>query len=167
MKEIETLYSAYKDDVFRYLYSLTRDTSLSEDLMQDTFVKAILSIHRFRRDCTVKTWLLSIARKLWMQNLRWKKAHREVSAMLIVPTLTDSVETFLDTQMEQKIIDRVHALLLERDDMTRKVMHMRFEGCSYGEIGQGLGISESSARVIFFRTKGWLKVKLKEEKLLE
>ena len=45
MKEIEPLSSDYKDDVFRYLYTLTHDTSLSEDLMQDAFVEAILHIH--------------------------------------------------------------------------------------------------------------------------
>lgn len=167
MKEIETLYSDYKDDVFRYLYTLTHDTSLSEDLMQDTFVEAILSIHRFRGDSTVKTWLFSIARKLWLQNLRKKKPHADVEDMMTVPMLTDFVENLLDAQMEQAILARVHTLLSEKDATTREVMQKRFAGCSYAEIGQALHISENSARVLFFRTRNFLRTVLKEENLIE
>ena len=167
MKEIETLYSDYKDDVFRYLYTLTHDTSLSEDLMQDTFVEAILSIHRFRGDSTVKTWLFSIARKLWLQNLRKKKPHADVEDMMTVPMLTDFVENLLDAQMEQAILARVHTLLSEMNNTTQEVMRKRFAGCSYAEIGQALHISESSARVLFFRTRNYLRTVLKEENLIE
>ena len=167
MKEIETLYSEYKDDVFRYLYALTHNASFSEDLMQDTFVEAILSIHRFRGDSTVKTWLFSIARKLWLQEMRKKKPHAHVDDLMTIPMLTDFVETMVDAQMEQAIIARVHTLLSEKDDVTKEVMRKRFAGCSYAEIGQALRISESSARVIFFRTKNYLKTALKEENLIE
>ena len=167
MKEIEALYSAYKDDVYRYLIALTHDPSLSEDIMQDTFVEAILSIHRFRGDSSVKTWLLSIARKLWIRDLRRRRPHMDLSEAGILPALTDFADAILDAEVEQKIIQRVHALLGERSETEQAVMRMRFAGCSYAAIGQALHISESSARVLFFRTRNALKSILKEEHLIE
>ena len=47
MNSIEDLYLEYKQDVFNYLLSLTHDPALSEDLLSETFVKAIYSIGGF------------------------------------------------------------------------------------------------------------------------
>lgn len=67
MEEIEKLYMDYKDDVYRYLVSLTKNPDLSEDLLSETFVSAISSISNFKGQSSVKTWLFSIARNMWLQ----------------------------------------------------------------------------------------------------
>lgn len=59
---IKKIYEEYKKDVFVYLVSLTNDTCLSEDLVSETFLSAIKSIHRFKGESSIKTWLFSIAR---------------------------------------------------------------------------------------------------------
>lgn len=71
--EIEQLYRKYRKDIFKHLFWLTHDPHLSEDLLQETFLQAIRSIRGYRGDCTVKTWLFSIARHLWIGYLRKKK----------------------------------------------------------------------------------------------
>ena len=43
---IQQLYEAYGKELFLYLYSLCRNRELSQDLLQETYVKAILSLHR-------------------------------------------------------------------------------------------------------------------------
>ena len=76
---VEELYRIYKQDVYGYLLSLTRDPSLAEDLLSETFLKAIQSLPKFRGDSTSKTWLLGIARNLWLQELRRRRKTVEYS----------------------------------------------------------------------------------------
>lgn len=84
MKQIETLYFEYKQDIYSYLLSLTHDPTLSEDLLSETFVKAIFSIGNFKGNSSIKTWLFGIARHLWLKNLRKDRPAVEYSDLLDV-----------------------------------------------------------------------------------
>ena len=50
MKKFEDIYVDYFDIVYRYLYCLTRNKDLAEDLAQDTFFKAIRKIDTFKKE---------------------------------------------------------------------------------------------------------------------
>lgn len=70
---IKKLYEKYKQDVFGYLISLTHNPTLSEDLTSETFLSAIKSLPNFKGNSDIKTWLFSIARHKWYENLRKEK----------------------------------------------------------------------------------------------
>ncbi|WP_410495721.1 sigma-70 family RNA polymerase sigma factor [Cellulosilyticum sp. ST5] len=159
MLEIEQLYQMYKEDVFRYLVSLTHNPALSEDLLSEIFVIAIRRIGTYRGDASIKTWLFGIARNVWLQQLRRQNKDIDSSALFEI-YVTDGIEqAFID----KEIIKRINELLGEKDERTKQISYMRAEGYAFAEIGKKLGISENSARVIEFRTKRWLKEKLLEE----
>ena len=162
MKQIEKLYFEYKQDIYNYLLSLTHDPTLSEDLLSETFVKAIFSVGNFKGNSSIKTWLFGIARHLWLQNLRKDKPMVEYSDLLDV-YVTDS--TF-DSVITKQIADKVYELLKTKDERTQKIISMRINGISYYEISEKIGISENSARVIDFRIKKWLKSVLEREELI-
>ncbi|MFH1215056.1 MAG: RNA polymerase sigma factor, partial [Pseudomonadota bacterium] len=48
------------DALFRYAYSRTMNRHLAEDLVQETFLAALVSLKTFRGDSSLKTWLVSI-----------------------------------------------------------------------------------------------------------
>jgi RNA polymerase sigma-70 factor (ECF subfamily) len=162
VKKIEKLYLEYRQDIYNYLLSITHNPNLSEDLLSETFVKAIFSIGRFKGNSSIKTWLFSIARHLWLQNLRKDKPTVEYSDLLEL-YVTDS--TF-DSFYTKQIADRVSELLKMKDSQIQKVVNMRVEGISYNEISEKIGVSESSARVIDFRAKKWIKSILEKEGLI-
>lgn len=162
MKQIEKLYLEYKQDIYNYLLSITHNPTLSEDLLSETFVKAIYSIGNFRGDSSIKTWLFSIARHIWMQNLRKDKPTVEYSELLEI-YVSDSI---LDCCITRQIADRVRELLETKGEQVQKVVNMRIRGISYHEISIEVGVSENSARVIDFRTKKWLKSILEKEELI-
>ena len=162
MKQIEKLYFEYKQDIYNYLLSITHDPTLSEDILSETFVKAILSISNFKGNSPIKTWLFGIARHLWLQNLRKDKPMVEYSDLLDV-YVTDS--TF-DSVITKQIADKVYELLKTKDERTQKIISMRINGISYYKISEKIGISENSARVIDFRIKKWLKSVLEREELI-
>jgi len=161
VKQIENLYILYKQDIYNYLLSLTHNQTLSEDLLSETFVNAIRSIESFKGQSSVKTWLFSIARNLWLQKIRKEKHTVEYNDLLEL-YVSDSIAERLITK-ETAI--RIKNLLLEKDDRTQKIVNMRVEGYSFGEIAQEVNISESSARVIDFRVKKWIKAILEKEGL--
>lgn len=60
MKEIHELYELYHDLLMKYALGLTRDYNSAEELVQETFYKAIMAIHKFRGDCQISVWLCQI-----------------------------------------------------------------------------------------------------------
>ena len=161
---MDELYRTYKNDLFRYLVSLTHDPSAAEDLLSETFLQALQSLQSFRGQATEKTWLFGIARNVWLQSLRSKMRGRtvEYSDMLglyLEDTLTDAVAN-------KALLHRIGELLGQADERSRTVLTLRVQGLPYAEIAEKCGISEGSARVIDFRTKQKLKETLKKEGLL-
>ena len=121
----------------------------------------VKSIGTFRGEADIKTWLFSIARHEWYDYLRKKNRQIRTEA------LTDFYES-MDFGPEakyhfQEVIERIYRLLEQEPERTRDIVLMRLDGYSFYEIGQKFGISESSARVIDFRTKEKLRKILKKE----
>ncbi|MFZ7133460.1 MAG: RNA polymerase sigma factor [Eubacteriales bacterium] len=162
MKQIEKLYFEYKQDIYNYLLSITHDPTLSEDLLSETFVKAIYSIGNFKGNSSIKTWLFGIARHLRLQNLRKERLTVEYNDLLDIYVTGSTIDNVITKQ----IADRVYELLKTKDERTQKIISMRINGISYYEISEKIDISENSARVIDFRTKKWLKSVLEREELI-
>lgn len=148
---IKKLYEDYMSDVFYYLVSITHDSGLSEDLTSETFLAAIKSISRYKGEADIKTWLFSIARHKWYEYLRKRK--KEVSfddlAGIYIEENKDIEEQFVQSQ----IVKMCLSVLDKEPEQARNIVKMRIEGFSYYEIAKKYNISESSARVINFRTK--------------
>lgn len=167
MTGLDELFSAYYMDVYRYLYSLCRDASFSEDLAGDVFLEVVKSISSFRAESDVKTWLFSIARSRWHKYLHKKKRTVETSELFELTELEEPSGSSAETMfLDRELIARVYKIINEEKERPRKAALMRIEGYSFYEIGRALGISESSARVMFFRTKEKILKVLKEEGLL-
>ena len=158
---LKKIYEEYKQDVFVYLVSLTNNTSLSEDLVSETFLSAIKSIHRFNGQSSIKTWLFSIARNKWYEYLRKEKTTISLDdlAYNYIISESDLEEKAIHKDISHKIV----YLLEQESSRTKDIVLMRIEGYSYFEISQKYGISESSARVIDYRTKKKIKNTLIKE----
>ena len=156
---IEQLYLAYRQDVYRYLCSLTHSTSEAEDLLSETFLRALKRLPFFRGDCAAKTWLFGIARNVWLESLRKRRPALDLDDLLDW-YLEDRFAADSDTR---ETLRRVRDLLTQKDERSSRVLYMRAEGYTYAEIVARLGISENSARVIEHRTRTRLKATLQKE----
>ena len=162
-KLLEELFARYYQDVYRYLYSLSHDASLSEELASEVFLEVVKSIAAFRGEADIKTWIFSIARHRWYLYLRRKKKQvhtEELTDALAAPGKS------LEAQFQDKeLANRICQLLDKEPERTRKIVLMRVEGYSFYEIGKAFGISENSARVIDFRAKSKIRQILQKEGL--
>ena len=162
MKQLlEELFVMYYKDVYRYLYSLCHDAALSEELMAEVFLQVVKSIHSFRGEAEIKTWIFSIARHKWYEYLKRKK--REVQTEALLEFYDCGNEGIESKVVMQELAERIYGLINKEPERIKNVMLKRLEGYSFYEIGEMFGISESSARVIDFRGKAKIRQILKEE----
>ena len=167
---LEKLFHTYYKEIYRYLYSLTHDTSLSEDLASEVFLEVVKSIAVFRGESDIKTWMFSIARHKWIDYLRKKnrQVEKEVLTDLIgeLPVYSgESGKSMEERYLDKELLERIYELLLQEPERTRNIVKLRMEGYSFYEIGKSQKISESSARVIYFRAKEKIRQNLEKEGL--
>lgn len=70
--EIEEIYKVYINDVYRYLFSLSRSHHVAEDLMQETFYRAFLYLEDYENQ-KVKSWLFKVAYHTFIDFFRKEK----------------------------------------------------------------------------------------------
>lgn len=158
---VEELFSRYYRDVFRYLYSLSHDVSLAEELASEVFLEVVASVALFRGESDIRTWLFSIARHRWYRYLRQKG--REDHTQELTDWLADPGKDPEQQYADRETAARICKILDGEPERTRKIVLMRVEGYSFREIGRAIGISEGSARVIDFRVKAKIREILKKE----
>ncbi|MGW6200804.1 sigma-70 family RNA polymerase sigma factor [Kribbella sp. NPDC055110] len=76
---LDNFIRALHHDVRRYVAHLSADPHSADDLTQETFLRALQSLHRFEGRSSARTWLLSIARRTVADDLRRKAARPRIS----------------------------------------------------------------------------------------
>lgn len=99
-------------DVWRYCAYLT-DTQSADDVTQDTYTRAIGSLHRFRGEGDAKVWLLSIARRAAADHLR-TRARRTRLVERLRNDVVDPTSRSTDSSLE--LTQLVRSLDTERRD---------------------------------------------------
>lgn len=156
---MEEIYKEYSKIVYNYLLSLTHNSEVAEELMQETFYSAVKNINKFRNESSMKTWLCKIAKNKWIDYLKKSKISNEIPIDEIEEKflLVNSFEE--DFSNKENVIDlykKIHKL----DEKTREVIYLRIRAdLNFKEIGMIMGKSENWVRVTFYRAK----IKLKEE----
>lgn len=155
--EIQKMYQEYALPLKRYVLSLCRNETISEDIVADTFYKAIKNIDHFQGG-RMLTWLCAIARNTYLDYVR-KKEYKNLS-------LSDEMkEQIGDEQLlpEQILLQKeeklqMHRMIQKLGQEEKDVVYLRsFADLSFKEIGNILGKSENWARVTFYRSKTKLK----------
>lgn len=160
---MEEVYIKYSKLIYRYLYSLSNNRDLSEELMQETFYCAIKNIDSFKNECNIYSWLCQIAKNKWI-NYQAKNSKMEML------NFDDSIENLLtenfveDTIMSQNEQTELHKKIQTLDSISREVIYLRINGeLPFKEIGKILNKSEVLTRTIFYRAKFKLKERFKNE----
>lgn len=162
-EDFNEIYRLYAKKVYRYIYSLCRDKTLAEDILQDTMLKALDNIGSFAGGCSVKTWLCSIARNEYFNHLK-KSDNKNVSLDENTSGKSDNAEERAISNLSaMEKLKLVHAL----EEPFREIFTLRFYGeLKFSEIGEVFGKSENWARVNFFRAREKLAQMLEKEDLI-
>ncbi len=155
-KEFEALYEEYFPRIYAFLYKLTNQRDLAEELTQETFYQAFISFHRFRGDSDIFTWLASIAKHSYYKHLRRYKHQAETISMDVLADVyyNSDAEQLEETVERQLLLEATRRALETLPKKYQDVTILRiYADMSYAQIGDALHISENSARVIYYRAK--------------
>lgn len=152
MQDIEKVYEEYFETVYKYLFCLTHNSDLSEELTQETFYRAVQKIGSFKEQCKISVWLCQIAKNLWYDEIKKdKKINKANEDELGLITSNENLEEIIISN-EQKM--ELYRKMQKLDDLTREVIYLRITGeLSFKEIGTILNKTENWARVTFYRGK--------------
>lgn len=69
----DDIYYLTKNIVYYSIFIILKDYQLSEDIMQDTYLKALNKIHTYKRKAHFKSWLVTIAKNLAINEFNRRK----------------------------------------------------------------------------------------------
>lgn len=152
MQDIEKVYEEYFETVYKYLFCLTHNSDLSEELTQETFYRAVQKIGSFKEECKISVWLCQIAKNLWYDEIKKdKKINKANEEELGLITSSENLEDMIISNEEKM---ELYRKMQKLDELTREVIYLRITGeLSFKEIGNILNKTENWARVTFYRGK--------------
>lgn len=149
---IETLIHRHKSKVFTYISMYIRDSSLAEDIFQDTFLKVINSLRsgKYKDNGKFLSWVMRIAHNLIIDHFRKVKQSKLLSNDAYDTDLFNS-KKLSDSNIEELLVkDQIEAdvrhLLDELPEDQREVVVLRhYAGLSFKEIADQTDVSINTA----------------------
>lgn len=161
MQGFEVIYSNYFDDVYRYVYSLCRDSAIAEEITQDTFFKALKGIDAYKGECKIRVWLCQIAKNTYFTFLKKHQRTRPIEEAVEGQSL-DAEAIYINREDSLELHKCIHKL----EEPYKEVLMLRVFGeLSFAKIGDIFGKTEGWARVTFHRTKMKIKENTRENSL--
>ena len=156
--EMEKLYIKYHRELYLYAFSLCKNYHLAEDLTNDTFFKAYLSI-----DDTsyIKYWLFRVCKNLYLDYL---KKNREYCSENIINLTLKNDETPLDKIIEAEEKKHLYNQVINLKKSYKEILILYyFCGFSIKDISRSRNITESAAKTMLFRARKKLKKEMEEK----
>lgn len=170
----DNLVLRYSADIYAVLFHLTQDAEESADLTQETFLRALKAIQKFRGEADLKTWLIRIAINESRNRFRWwKRRRREKTVSLDAPvgesqtmlgeTVSSSAANPEEAILRQERETRLSKALRSLPDIYREaVILCDIEGFSYEEIASVLEINIGTVKSRIARGRVELRRKLND-----
>ena len=155
----DRIYQDYFDPVYRYVLSLSGNQAVAAEITQETFFRALRNLDQFQGKSSLKTWLCSIARNLWISEQRKRKEQPLSDA----ETFSDDSPGPEESIMRQDQSMHVHRLLHRLEEPYREVFTLRTLGqLSFRDIGELFGKTDNWACVVYHRARAMIRKEMGE-----
>lgn len=149
----QKVYEEYSKPVYRFLLTLTRDELMAEELLQETFYRALMHIDQFEGRSSLYTWLCQIGKNAWLKECRKNNRYIMVSMEEVIKNVSREIspeEQVIQKEDSRKI--RCAILRLEEPYKDVFILHT-YADIKLKEIAMLYGKTESWARVTYYRAK--------------
>ncbi len=157
------LYEQYKIPLFTVCLRYSRDKSEAEDILQEGFIKIFKDLDQYAGKGAIGAWMRKVMVNTALQYIRkWKKDWKHADTHDYQEAFQTSEIAFQNLGLEE-----LTRLIQQLPNGYKVVFNLYvIEGYSHKEIGELLGISESTSKTQLFKAKATLKKKLIEFKKL-
>jgi len=158
-ESLEELYKQYANEVYLYAFSLCKNHHEAQELVSDTFFKALVSLNK--NDGEFKYWLLRVCKNLWVDNIRRKKhlSDKQLEDNITVSEI-DMFVSLIKNEERRIIYEAVQHL-----PQTYKEIITLYYYCnmSIKEISYVMNISPGAGRMLICRARKYIKERLNKE----
>lgn len=148
----DILLDRYKDKLYYYIYFIVRSREVAEDIFQETFVKAIVTLQqgRYQSDGKFAAWITRIAHNLVIDQFRQERSENVVSndetEVDLLNNMSFSEGTIESKMVNSQVLSDVRRLVDELPDCQREVVFMRYyQNMSFKDIAECTGVSINTA----------------------
>jgi len=145
-----------------YVYRLTYQDDLAQDIVQETMLEMVKVLGKLKRTDRFLPWLYGIATNKLRHFYRSEAAHRRVNAARAERREpSESRDEGLENLLSQELKEIIGSAIQGLKTRHRAVLIMRcYDGLSYAEIAESMGTSEFGTRMLFIRAKKALQKQL-------
>jgi len=137
----------FQKDLYHHIKRMILDHQDTDDILQDTFVKAWVHLADFRGDSQIKTWLYKVATNETLSFIRKKRNTQSLDTSILEPV---SVSGFTEDESEKLILKLEQAIAI-LPDRQRAVFCMRYyDDMPYQEIAKITGLTEGALKASYF-----------------
>ena len=148
----DELLARYKDKLYSYIFFNVHNEDMANDIFQETFVRAIITIQQGRYTAAGKfqAWITRIARNQIIDQFRLNKSENTISnddcEGDIFNDVRISVQPVENQMLTEQMLEEACQLMDELPMNQREVVYMRFfQGLSFKEIAETTGVSINTA----------------------
>ncbi|MCL5292096.1 MAG: sigma-70 family RNA polymerase sigma factor [Actinobacteria bacterium] len=149
----------YEDSLYNFCYRLSGRREETEDLAQETFIRAYRNLSRFDRTKKFSTWLFAIANNLAID--RWRARDPDALSIDEIPPSIEPASSLGDPEREtigRELGENLEAALGKLPINYRTAIVLRhIEGLSYLELSEALGVAEGTIKTWLHRGRELLK----------
>lgn len=153
---VSDLMGKYADSVLRMCYLYLKDYHLAEDVTQETFIRVMKNYDKFRKESSVKTWIIQIAINLCKNQMKtwWYKRQNFDDVMEI------AYDVYYDGCMDrQELFNKINKLSPKHKEI---ILLYYYQEMSVSEIAEVLKLKGSAVKVRLFRAREQLKLNFME-----
>lgn len=160
--DLEQIYETYFKSVYLYMWRLSGNEHLAEEITSETFFKAIKSIESFRGECDMRIWLCQIAKNTYYSYIK----KRDKTLSVAETELQDVVDTdafIAEHIIAKEEVQQIRKILHELPDPYKEVFMWRVFGeLSFKAIGDLYNKTDNWACVTYHRARKMIKGRLEE-----
>lgn len=149
-KIIVDWYDKYNEPIFKFIFMMTQDYQIAEDLRHETFIKAFVNFHTFREESSAKTWLYSIAHNITVDYLRKRKPLVVLKDVFSFQRDTSKLPSE-HLELKEDSYELYQAISSLKESYRKVIILRKIKEFSIHETALILGWSESKVKSTLFR----------------
>ena len=157
---------AYADTLYNLARYLTRSPTDAEDLVQETYARALSAVHQFTPGTNLKAWLFRILRNTFLSQYRHERHNPTVGGLDTVapgPESTQLLRGDLELDRLRKVVgEEIERALASLSEEARTVILLDLEGLSEVEVAQIVGCAVGTVKSRLSRARAALREKLRD-----
>ncbi|TLS37178.1 sigma-70 family RNA polymerase sigma factor [Pseudalkalibacillus caeni] len=159
---IDDLMCSYGQDILQLVFSYVKNKATAEDLTQEIFVKCYKSLHTYKQNAKIRTWLWRIAinhTKDYLKSWYYRNVQlaKDEETEIVVQERVTPEQTVVQRDEDRELAETVMELSVDY----REVVYLfYFEELSLREIAEVTGVKENTVKTRLRRAKQLLKERL-------